>query len=338
MRPQEFKDLLDKYAHGECTAEEEQLILDWYDQIAKSEEKEIKEEYRILVQAKIWSKLQKETRQDSGGHTMLWQKIAASIALILMAGAGAFAIYTFTNQEALQTANLNSTEVYSSEFIVITNSQSEPKTINLSDGSEVTLQGNSEVRYPSTFGATREVYLKGEAFFQVKRDPEHPFLVYTHEVVTRVLGTSFTIRAYDKSENITVSVKSGRVSVYKMNEERKVQSDEVILAPNQQAVYDRALDRVSKELVSKPLIIRPNPKRLTMEYEGAQVVSVLEDLQELYGVDISYNEEILSGCTITTSLQEEGLFERVKVICEAIGAHYEIQGTAILISSEGCHE
>jgi hypothetical protein len=112
----------------------------------------------------------------------------------------------------------------------------------------------------------------------------------------------------------------------------------VILAPNQKAVYDRAKKEVSMELVERPeIIITPKHTQLEMKYEGAQVVKIFAVLQDLYGVEIEFDEEKLANCTLTTSMKDEGLFERVKVICEAIGAQYEVLGTKILITSDGCH-
>jgi len=337
MTSQEFKTLLEKYSRGECNQQEEELILQWYEQIGEETNAEIKEEFRIIIESKIWSRLQKNIDRGNGIHHLSWtRRIAASVTILALASAAAFLVYWQINQKPLQAGIKSDTHKSSPEFVRYSNSHDVPEKITLADGSEVTLESQSEISYPKVFGDDREVHLTGAAFFEVKRDPEHPFLVYTNKVVTRVLGTSFTVNAYE-AQNITVVVKTGRVSVYRMDEPEETKG-EVILTPNQQAVYNRALDRVSKELVSKPEIIQKNSKVLLMEYEGAPVVSIFQALEQMYGVDIQYDDEILSNCTLTTSLQEEGLFERVKVICEAIGARYEVQGTSIIISSEGCHE
>jgi ferric-dicitrate binding protein FerR (iron transport regulator) len=75
----------------------------------------------------------------------------------------------------------------------------------LEDGSEVQLNPNSTISYPEHFGQkTRTVYLKGEAFFSIKRNPAKPFVVHTGELVTEVLGTSFTIKSYENAKAIEV--------------------------------------------------------------------------------------------------------------------------------------
>jgi transmembrane sensor len=337
MAPHEFKKLLDKYAQGTCSKSEEDFILEWYEKIGKDHQHELREEFQVVIEAKLWSRLQ-DRMGKSNRHTVDWKKMAAAIAIFLVVGAGTF-ILSYKYDSVKGTEAELATPVPDLNMISIRNTSFIAEVIKLHDGSEVTLQPQSEIQFPKSFGPDREVYLKGEAFFNVSRDPNHPFLVYSNEVVTRVLGTSFNVKAYADSKNITVAVKTGRVSVYK-NLTQTYAGDsnkEVILTPNQQAVYDRSKDEVSKQLVSKPEIVSRSVKEPTMQYDGAQVVKIFGELEEMYGVDIDFDSEVLVNCTLTTSMKEEGLFERIKVICEAIGAQYEVQNTSILIKSEGCN-
>src|SRR5690606_15603883 len=175
--------------------------------------------------------------------------------------------------------------------------------------------------------------LYGEAFFKVKRDTLHPFIVYSGVVVTKVLGTSFTIKAY-QNDDITVAVQSGKVAVYKVenNQIHTLKNEEVILIHNQQAVYNNNAEIV-KQLVPAPIIVLPEPTLFEMEYDGAPVVKIFNVLEENYGIDIVFDESTLQNCNLTTSMSDEGLYERIKIICEAIGAGYEIEETSIIIHS-----
>ena len=74
-----------------------------------------------------------------------------------------------------------------------------------------------------------------------------------------------------------------------------------------------------------------------MKYDEAPVIKIFQVLEENYGIDIVYDENVLSGCSLTTLMNNEGLFERIKIICEAIGAEYEVNGTDIIIKSTGCN-
>ena len=78
------------------------------------------------------------------------------------------------------------------------------------------------------------------------------------------------------------------------------------------------------------------PTFFEMQFDGTPVVKILNALEENYGIDIEYDQAVLSGCVLTTSMAEEGLFERIEIICKAINAQYEILDDMILIKSNGC--
>jgi ferric-dicitrate binding protein FerR (iron transport regulator) len=79
--------------------------------------------------------------------------------------------------------------------------------INLPDGSKVVLNANSKLEYPPGFSNnTREVYLDGEAYFDIAHDPGKPFIVHTGSISTRVLGTAFNINAYRSQQFVEVTV------------------------------------------------------------------------------------------------------------------------------------
>ncbi len=85
----------------------------------------------------------------------------------------------------------------------------------LPDGSSVELAAGSRISYPNDFGSgnSRDIYLSGEAFFKIARNSGQPFRVFANEIVTKVLGTSFSVRSYEKDTTISVTVRTGKVSV-----------------------------------------------------------------------------------------------------------------------------
>ena len=89
----------------------------------------------------------------------------------------------------------------------------------LSDGSVVALNKNSTLSYPKSFDTKlRQVTLKGEAFFEVKRNFEQAFIISAGESFVKVLGTSFNVKAYADSANVEVTVVSGLVQLYTLND------------------------------------------------------------------------------------------------------------------------
>src|SRR5690606_25670773 len=104
----------------------------------------------------------------------------------------------------------------------------------------------------------------------------------------------------------------------------------------QEVVYNTAEDLFSKKLVAKPELVLEKPTLFETQYDGAPVGKILSVLEENYGINIQYDEEVLSNCILTTSMAEEGLYERIQIICKAIGAEYEIDNANITIKSNGC--
>ncbi|TDB67914.1 FecR family protein [Arundinibacter roseus] len=219
-----------------------------------------------------------------------------------------------------------------------------PLVINLEDGSKIHLQKGSRIRYPEPFAKNlREIHLQGEAFFEVAKNPERPFWVYTQELVTKVLGTSFWIRAYDESKEIVVKVKTGRVSVFSMegNKPQKKRTNirerqGVILTPNQQIVFSRSEIRMVKSLVKEPTIITSNPVFQQFEFEDRPVSEVFFLLKKAYGVDIIYNEDLMFSCPLTANLNGLSLYQKLDVICKAVESEYEIIDGQIVIHGTGC--
>jgi len=157
--------------------------------------------------------------------------------------------------------------------------------------------------------------------------------------MVKVLGTSFNVRAYEGDPEVKVAVKTGRVSVTRPSDDAVGGGlNEVILTPNQEVIYDVIKENFSKQIVATPQIIIAKPTLFHMHYEAKPVDKIFEELEENYGIDIVFDADVLSSCTLTTTLEEEGFHERIEIICRAIGATYEVQDARVLIQSAGCQE
>lgn len=186
--------------------------------------------------------------------------------------------------------------------------------ITLADGTEAWLNSGSTLRYPSVFsGKTREVSLQGEAYFQVSHDAKKPFLVHSEQLTTRVLGTSFNIRAYVKDKDIKVALLTGKVTVsYPETNENKVNSISII--PNQQVTYDKEKQSISlKKLKKAENLIVWREGRL--HYEAVPLNTVIADLQRKYSVDISTSPE-LKKRKITADFHNESIKKVMIILSE----------------------
>lgn len=130
------------------------------------------------------------------------------------------------------------------QLIVSANDLKKNEAFQLADGSNVYLNGNAEIRFAKNFGRkNRDIYLKGEAFFEVERNEDLAFQITTNNTTTRVLGTSFNVFS-DASGNVKVSVVTGVVEFFS-NKENKVE-----LHAGEQGIYNPVISEIKKESIS----------------------------------------------------------------------------------------
>lgn len=335
-----FRGILKRYLQGRATAEEEKIIDSWYADMGRdshsllesNDESELEDRYWSLIDAHI--RRRKNHRNLSG---MRWYSygIAASVLLALLSY---FYLVNYSTSEknilALQS------ERESIKWQVISNTGIAPLPVRLPDHSTVTLEPKSELKFSASFDESeRAVYLAGEGFFEVSPDQHRPFLVYANKVTTKVLGTSFRVRAFQQDKNVTVAVKTGKVSVYTREEIEKDNSktSEIILTPNQQIIYDKEENKLSRMIVEKPQAILPPEEVKRMRFEAAPVTEIFHAIEKVYGVDLVFDQDHFSACTLTSVISDGGLYNRLDIICKAIGATYSLRENQILIHGTGCN-
>lgn len=218
----------------------------------------------------------------------------------------------------------------------IMNRSARPINIVLPDGSRVSLAVGSHLVYPKRFESTRDVKLTGEAFFEVKRQPDHPFLVHTTSITVRVLGTSFSVRAFANDAQAKVVVKTGSVAVMKTGPSSAYTLPSVLLTPNQQVIFSQENEVFRKSLVDAPVLVNSQVKEADFIYVESPVQHIFDALEKAYGIDIVYDAETLKYCSLTARLTDESMYEKLNLICQAIDATHEMVGTQIIIHAKGC--
>ena len=225
-----------------------------------------------------------------------------------------------------------------------TNNSDKPQIITLSDGSSVLLQPNSKLSYPKIFtGNERKVYLSGEGFFEISKNPKKPFFVYANEIVTKVVGTSFRVKAYSDQPDVEVLVRTGKVRVKSNSLVAQSDQDEVILLPNQALRFQRSdlsFNKITNITQDQTLVRNTgNIEQLSFEFTDIPVSQIFETIQQAYLVDIDYPKNKLKDCHLTTSLSDQPLMEKLKIVCNSIGNNtsFEMNGNQIIITSDGCN-
>lgn len=340
LTKEQFKKILSRYSSGLSSLQETRFVEQWYESLGKDSSIHLNEKDQKEVEDKLWTAISKSIKQEGDSATSrnsispYWK--ITSIAAVLVLAVISFLYFNYkVRLESVYVQNKDTgIEIHSNESDTV-------KQVTLRDGSLVALQPNSKLSVKK-FGDSdkREVYLDGEAFFEVAHNENNPFLVYTGNITTRVLGTSFNINANRSAKAIEVSVKTGRVSVTKTSKKSSsplhTLTEEIILTPNQKAIYSRTGEEVLTALIDNPKRISTSKYEPIMEFDEEPVASILTVIQEAYGVDIVFDKEVISACTLTTSLSDEDLYDRLDIICKAIRGSYELNGTQVIIHSKGC--
>lgn len=293
-----------------------------------------------LDQELVWSRISKDIHIDEVTEKpvrSLWRKpvFLWAASMLVLLGIGSLIWNNHSRGEVCYEDLVASIEDKGA-FVERINLNEMPLKVALEDGSVITLEKNSKLSFPVHFEKNkRMVILSGDAFFEIAKNPNKPFYVYANEIVTKVLGTSFRIQAFDKERKVVVKVRTGRVSVYN---QRSInlsdpETDGLVLMPNQQAIYSRTNKNLSKRLVESPV---PLKDMLPIQFEEASIREVFEVIERRYGVKIIYNEEVLADCYITTKLIDKSLYNHLDLICKVIGGTYKEVDAQIVVDAKGC--
>jgi transmembrane sensor len=294
----ESKNHLIKFLKGQNSPEGKRLFEDWASEIMSEEninamDEKTDQSIKDNLDKRIDNYVVQRNIKKISLKTKTIITMAASLAIII--GIGSIVLYT-QNKPGITNELIHS--------VVVTVPYGEKKTVELSDGSVIHLNAGSELEYPSEFNKTeRSLKLTGEAFFNVTKDPERPFIVTTDNITTTVMGTSFNIHAY-KNEDIKVTVATGKVKVdYKPNE--KAIHKTTIIEPGQQAMFNRTDSNLSKKIVETADYIGWQKNILTFNHEPLSVI--LSSLHREFNVHFECNDEELLHKTMKVSFENVDL-------------------------------
>ena len=214
QKHQQFLNRLANFIKGSNAPENEEsfdLLFDYYEK-KKNQLTDLsdEEEHGKELFEKISFILEQDNQRSKAGQPKLVRMrpawwIAASLVFVLMLGGGSYLWVPQVQQSVIAWIQV--------EKIVPPGGMEQ---YELPDGTSVWLNAGSKFSYPRFFlGHSREVNLSGEAFFKVARDAQHPFIIHSGNISTRVLGTSFNVKAYGQSNQTIVTVATGRVQVSK---------------------------------------------------------------------------------------------------------------------------
>jgi ferric-dicitrate binding protein FerR (iron transport regulator) len=251
----------------------------------------------------------------TGKRKYMWMA-AASVALLLTV-LSVFLLNNDSTGEVWQVAVETSTET---------------QTDTLPDASIVSLNRNTKIEYASEFdGETRQVNLSGEAFFEVQRNEQQPFIIRAGVMEVKVLGTSFNVRAYPGEDSVHVSVETGKV-------ECVANGDTVIITPGQYAVYDKGSGKIRLGKEDDPN--RSAYRNRIFRFSDTPLASMVQQLNAAYGCKIILNNDAIKSCRFSSTKVFNN--EPVGNIIEAIKVTFpnitsQDNGNVIILDGTGCN-
>ncbi|WP_420601486.1 FecR family protein [Flagellimonas sp.] len=202
--------------------------------------------------------------------------------------------------------------------------------LQLSDGTIAHLNAGSSIKYPVQFieGVNRQIFVTGEAYLDVAKDPEHPFIVNTNGLNVRVLGTQFNVSAYPEDETTEVVLVEGSVSLYTETEEYGTDNN-VYLKPGFKGSFDRTKNNIdTSEVITSLYTSWINGK---LVFRNMTFKNIMKKLERHYDVTIINNNTDLTHEEFNANFGKEPIENVLKELKANYGIEYEIQSDSIII-------
>lgn len=203
----------------------------------------------------------------------------------------------------------------------------QPEEIVLPDGSTVTMNHYSSLKYPRRFsGEIRSIELEGEGFFEVESDPDHPFVINTRDVDIKVLGTSFNVNAYSENAAVEVTVTTGEVAVTRHGEVPKT----IILKPGNKGVYKKTEQtlEITQDIDKNYLAW----KTKSFVFEDHTLLDVSKQLNKVYQAEIIIDSDSLKDARITTTFDDQSLDAILNVLSATLDLDVRKSNGQIILS------
>lgn len=304
--PEKLHQDIQLFLEGKPSQKGEELWNNWY-----NHPEEILDPVTLIQSDR--SKLKKEIRQIKKSNPVIFLQYKSwtmAASLIFLMGLSGFFYLSFV-------------KTISKEYAT---KLGEHAKITLSDGTQIWLNAGSLLKYPVQFkGRTREVYLTGEAFFDVAKDKEHPFIIHTDKMDTKVLGTSFNVQSYPDHATQEVSVLTGRVNV-----KSTVTEENVYVTPGQKVVFKSQSNKL-QAFTDVPVNSISLWRKNIIVFEDAPLPEVIATLNRNYNVAIQIENKNLNNLKISAYFKELPVGQVVALVCNIINANYKIESGTYII-------
>jgi len=322
--------LLLKFLSGTAGAEERQAVLRWAE--ASPDNRKMLADLERIHQtylglspshdyqtAEAWQELENKLDHHKDAAIVTSVSWSRSWVFKVAASVAAFAVCTFLVYRVATRTD------------VITQTSGEQRMeVALPDGSTVTLNARSRISYHADFEDGRSLTLSGEAFFEVKHDVHHPFVIHAGAAQVRVLGTSFNVRAFETEKQNEVYVVTGKVQLAREGDGLTA----VALIPG-----ERGMLRVSDGVILKTADADPNLvawKSRTLVFRKAALQEVLPTLERYFQITIKLKNAGLGDCRFTSTFEDPDLEEVIEALSVSFKLDVVRRDGQYIFDGDGC--
>ena len=202
--------------------------------------------------------------------------------------------------------------------------------LKLSDGTMVWLNAGSRFAFPQEFnGKKREVFLEGEAYFEVTKDEKKPFVIAANNINIEVLGTKFNVSAYNSDEFIETVLLEGQVNIWDAG---KVFKNKVLMVPSQKATYSKVQKEISLKIEAKPEMYIAWIEGW-YPFSNENLEQVFKKLERYYNIHIEYDQTLIyKALPVSGKLDlKDSLNEVMAVLSGVAKFDYQINGTVVKV-------
>lgn len=361
-KPEHIWFLLSRNLSGEATQEEKEALSE-----ALQQQPALMQQYELLqrlwkpdkiinteeIETRISHILQRSAREvaeQEEQQQLVPKPIPKNIRILKMARwAAAIAGISL----AIWTYGIFNNNTHKEANEIIAKKGSKTRTL-LPDGSTVWLNAGSSIMYDPNFnGNTREVTLQGEAYFDIVKQPQKPFIVHAGDINIRVLGTAFNVKSYAEEQTIETTLIRGLVQITRVADKKGAP---IYLHPNQKIVLPKTsiapiaettmAQKEQESIASKTAAIvyldsslKENERFETawiynrLEFRGDRFDNLAKKLERWYNITIHFEDEQVHNLVFNGSLENETVEQAFQALAAAVSFHFEIKGNDIYIRS-----
>nr|WP_121272383.1 FecR domain-containing protein [Pedobacter schmidteae] len=322
-------ELIRKYIGGACTTEEFEAVNQWYTSFEQAADPvidlELKEQLelkmRMLGQIRTNIKSVSANRRNKRMKLLLYGWCGSAAAAVI-----ALVWLTFYKHDFIKTQrDRSASRTNISAVSLIRNTTKGIEKHVLSDGSIIWLNPGAHIMYNKGFASKmRSVQLSGDAFFEVTKDKKRPFVIHSHNLITTVWGTSFSITYNKSNQAMEVAVLTGKVSVRDAGHK----ADEVMLLPNEKAVYQEKGHQLGKAELAPNSAINMWKKE-DVSFDNTAVNEVVKVLNLKFDVNITIADDALDAYVLKADFTDQSLPEILLMMQKSLNITYAIDGKHI---------